>query len=217
MWGVYVVTRHLDRDIPRDTQNFLELIVEFVDGQVRENFLSRPSPLVAPVAFSVFTWIFLMNSMDFIPIDLIPKVLAMFGIEHFKVVPTTDLSTTLALAIVVFVLTITYSLKIKGGLGYLKLFFTHPFGKWLAPANLFMNSMEELAKPLSLSLRLFGNMYAGELVFLLIAILPGWILWIPGSIWAIFHILVVALQAFIFMVLTIMYFNMAHEEIHEDH
>lgn len=214
----YKVTRNLKADVPGNLQNFLELIVEFVDTQIRDTFLSRPSPLVGPIAFSIFTWIFLMNSMDFLPVDLVPKAANyLFGADYFKVVPTTDPFTTFALALSVFFLTLGYNIKIKGLKNYLKNYLSHPFGIWLMPFNIFMTIVEELAKPLALALRLFGNMFAGELVFLLIALLPWWILWLPGSIWAIFHILVVTLQAFIFMVLTIMYLNMAHEGSHDDH
>ena len=217
-WLGYKVTRKLEPNVPGNLQNLLELIVEFVDTQINDTFVSRPSPLVGPIAFSIFTWIFLMNSMDFLPVDLAPKVVDyLFGVQYFKVVPTTDPYATFALALSVFVLTLGYNIKVKGLKNYLKNYLHHPFGKWLMPFNIFMTIVEELAKPLALALRLFGNMFAGELVFLLIALLPWWILWIPGSIWAIFHILVVTLQAFIFMVLTIMYLNMAHKDSHDDH
>ena len=138
-----------------------------------------------------------------------------------KVVPTTDLSTTFALAISVFALIIFYNIKIKGPLGYLKMFLFHPFGKYLIPVNIIMTAIEEIAKPVSLGLRLFGNMFAGELIFLLIALLGGGSLMglLPqialGTVWAIFHILVISLQAFIFMLLTIVYLGMAHQEIEE--
>jgi F-type H+-transporting ATPase subunit a len=158
-----------------------------------------------------------MNAMDFLPVDLIPKLAGVVGAEHFEVVPTTDPHTTFALSLSVFFLTLFYNIKIKGVRSYFTNYLYHPFGKWLMPFNIFMTIVEELAKPLALALRLFGNMFAGELVFLLIALLPSWALWVPGSIWAIFHILVVTLQAFIFMVLTIMYLNMAHEEVGKDH
>lgn len=213
----YKVGKRPDRDVPNNLQNFMEWIIEFVETQIHDTFMSRPSPFVGPIAMSIFTWVFLMNSMDFLPVDLIPKLVSFVGIEYFKSVPTTDPYTTFALSFSVFFLTFSYNLKIKGVGNYFKSYLYHPFGKWLMPFNIFMTIVEELAKPLSLALRLFGNMFAGELVFLLIALLPWWVLWVPGSIWAIFHILVVSLQAFIFMVLTIMYLNMAHEESHEDH
>lgn len=213
IWIAYKVSRNLTAGVPSGLQNIIELLVEFVETQIRDTFLAHPSPLVGPVAFSIFTWVFLMNSMDFLPVDLVPKVASIIGLEHFKNVPTTDPYTTFGLALSVFLLTLFYNIKLKG-LSYFKNCLVHPFGKWLMPFNIFMTIVEELAKPLALALRLFGNMFAGELVFLLIALLPWWVSWIPGSIWAIFHILVVTLQAFIFMMLTIMYLNMAHDESH---
>jgi F-type H+-transporting ATPase subunit a len=213
MFISWKVSRNLQVDTPSGMQNILESIVEFIDNQVKETF-SGHNPLVAPLALTVFVWIFLMNAMDLIPVDLLPKVSEFLGIHYMKVVPTTDLGTTFGLSLSVFSLVIYYNIKIKGPLGYFKSFLTHPFGIWLMPFNIIMTLIEEIAKPLSLALRLFGNMFAGELVFLLIALLPVWILWLPGSAWAIFHILVISLQAFIFMVLTIMYLSMAHEEAH---
>lgn len=214
----YKVNKKLELGVPGSFQNVIEIIVEFVDTQIRDTFLNRPSPMVGPISLSIFLWIFLMNSMDFLPVDLVPKIVnSLFGVNYFKVVPTTDPFTTFGLAISVFFCTLFYNIKIKGPINYLKNYLYHPFGKLFIPFNIFMTIVEELAKPLALALRLFGNMFAGELVFLLIALLPWWILWVPGSIWAIFHILVVTLQAFIFMVLTIMYLNMAHEGSHDDH
>ena len=155
-----------------------------------------------------------MNAMDLVPVDLLPKLAHMVGIEYLKVVPTTDPHTTFAMALTVFAICIYYNVKIKGAIGYFKSFLVHPFGIALAPINFVLTMVEEIAKPLSLALRLFGNMFTGELVFLLIAILPWYIIPIPGSMWAIFHILVITLQAFIFMVLTIMYISLASEESH---
>ena len=155
-----------------------------------------------------------MNAMDLIPVDLLPKAADLMGIHYLKVVPTTDPHTTFAMSLMIFILCIYYNIKIKGGFGYFKSFLVHPFGIWLAPINFILTMVEELAKPLSLALRLFGNMFTGELVFLLIALLPWYIIPLPGSLWAIFHILVITLQAFIFMVLTIMYVSLASEESH---
>ncbi len=211
----WYVGRRLDANNPRGVQNVLEAVLEFVDDQVKSTFPGH-NPLIGPLALTVFVWVFMMNALDLIPVDLLPKAAEMVGIPHLKVVPTTDPYTTLGLAFSVFLLSLYYHIKTKGVFGYLKTFFFHPFGKWLFPVNIVMTLIEEIAKPLSLGLRLFGNMFAGELVFLLIALLPVWILWAPGSIWAIFHILVITLQAFIFMVLTIMYLAMAseHQEEH---
>jgi len=204
---------HIDTDTPTGVQNLLETLVEFVDTQVKEIFDGR-NRLIAPLALTIFCWVFLMNAMDLLPVDLLPKVAEFLGVPHLKAVPTTDLATTFGLALSVFALIIYYNIKIKGPLGYAKMFLFHPFGKWLMPVNIIMTLIEEIAKPVSLGLRLFGNMFAGELIFLLIALLPWWAIWMPGSIWAVFHILIVTLQAFIFMLLTIVYLSMAHQDEH---
>lgn len=205
----YVVGRRLSFDRPRGMQNVLETVLEFVDHQVRSIFPGR-NPLIGPLALTVLLWVFVMNAMDMLPVDLLPWLLGLVGVEHFKSVPTADPNTTLGLALTVFVLVQFYNIKVKG-LEYLLDFLRYPFGIWLAPVNLVMTLIEEISKPLSLGLRLFGNIFAGELVFLLIALLPWWIQWLPGGAWAVFHILVIVLQAFIFMMLTIMYLAMAHE------
>ncbi len=217
--------RKLNPDVPGGFQNFVESIIDFVSGQVRDTFPGH-NPLIAPMALTIFVWVWLMNFMDLIPVDLLPVIAAAFGVEYLKVVPTTDLNTTLAMSLTVFLLIVFYNIKCKGIGGYLKMFLFHPFGKFVIPVNIVMTAIEELAKPLSLALRLFGNMFAGELVFLLIALLgggaaigAGLALWVPLQIlldfaWLIFHILVITLQAFIFMVLTIVYMGMAHETDH---
>jgi F-type H+-transporting ATPase subunit a len=215
----------MNPDTPTGFQNVVEGILEFVQGQVRDTFPGH-NPLIAPLALTIFLWVWLMNFMDLIPVDLFPLIGRSVGIEHLKVVPTTDLSTTLAMSSTVFLLTIFYNLKIKGPVGYLKMFLFHPFGKYLVPVNIVMTLIEEIAKPLSLALRLFGNMFAGELVFLLIALLggaaaigAGMLIWVPLQVlldlaWLIFHVLVITLQAFIFMVLTIVYLGMASTDDH---
>ena len=217
MLASFAAGRRLQAGVPEGLQNLLETVVEFVDTQIRDTFTSRPSRMVGPVACTVFVWIFLMNAMDLLPVDLLPKLASMAGIEHLKIVSTSDPHTTFAISLVVFMMVIFYNIKFKGFAGYIKTFLFHPFGKWLVPINILMTLVEELAKPLSLALRLFGNMFAGELVFLLIATLPPWVLWVPGSLWAIFHILIITLQAFIFMVLTVMYFEIAHAEVEQEH
>jgi F-type H+-transporting ATPase subunit a len=178
------------------------------------------------MALTIFVWVWLMNFMDLIPVDLLPVIASWFGIHYLKVVPTTDLNVPLAMALTVFLLTVFYNIKVKGPVGYLKMFLFHPFGKFAIPANIVMTAIEEVAKPLSLGLRLFGNMFAGELVFLLIALLggaaalgAGLLIWFPLQVvldlgWLLFHILVITLQAFIFMVLTIVYLGMAHTADH---
>jgi F-type H+-transporting ATPase subunit a len=206
------VAKSLSADAPTGLQSFLEMIVEFVDGQVKESFHGA-SPLIAPLALTIFMWVFLMNAMDLLPVDLLAFVGGLAGVElHAKVVPTTDLNTTFAMAISVFLLIIYYSIKVKGFLGFGKEFLYVPFGKYLMPVNIVMKIVEEVAKPVSLGMRLFGNMYAGELIFLLIALLPFWVQPLLSAPWAIFHILIITLQAFIFMILTIVYLSLAHEE-----
>ena len=213
MYFSYKVGKNISKGAPSGLQNVLETLIDFVNGLVKEAF-PKPNKLVGPLGLTIFMWVFLMNAMDLIPVDLLPKAAHMMGIEYLKVVPTTDPHTTFAMALMIFALSIYYNIKIKGGVGYLKSFMVHPFGIYLAPINFILTLVEELAKPLSLALRLFGNMFTGELVFLLIAILPWYFIPIPGSLWAIFHILVITLQAFIFMVLTIMYISLASEESH---
>ncbi len=216
--------RRLNSDAPSGFQNVVEAILEFVGNQVRDSFPGH-NPLIAPLALTIFLWVFLMNAMDLIPVDLPSVILGLFGVQYFKIVPTTDLSTTFALSLTVFALIVFYSIKVKGPVGYLKMFLFHPFGKFFIPVNIVMTAIEEVAKPLSLGLRLFGNLFAGELVFLLIALIGGtlavgvvgWLFWFPLQItlglgWLIFHLLIITLQAFIFMVLSIVYLGMAHQE-----
>lgn len=196
--------------VPGNLQNFVEMLVEFVDTQVKDSFHGR-SALIAPLGLSIFCWVFLMNTMDLLPVDLLPMVAGAFGIEYLRVVPSTDLNGTFAMSISVFFLIIFYSIKIKGPIGFAKEMLLTPFGVWMIPFNLLLKLVEELAKPISLGLRLFGNMYAGELIFILIALLPWWVQPALSFPWAVFHILIITLQAFIFMVLTIVYLSLAHE------
>ena len=226
--------RRATAGVPGRWQNFVELMVEFVDTQVKDSFHGS-SKLIAPLALTIFCWIFLMNFMDLVPVDLLPEVGVAMGIEYMKVVPTTDLNITFGMSISVFLLMIFYSIKIKGAGGFARELFFHPFGKWMLPFNFLLKLVEEIAKPVSLALRLFGNLYAGELIFILIALFtlsagghtltetllnvasPETIAYliiqvVLGLIWALFHILIITLQAFIFMMLTIVYLSMAHEE-----
>lgn len=205
-----LVAKRMTVETPNGTQNFVEAIIEFVDTTVKESFHGK-SQLIAPLALTIFIWVFLMNFMDLVPVDLLPRIMSWFGVEHFKSVPTADPMATFALSLTVFVLIIFYNFKIKGGLGLMKEVLTKPFGKWLLPINVIFRLLEECVKPISLSLRLFGNLFAGELIFILVALMPWWIQWVPGGIWAIFHILIITIQAFIFMMLTIIYLSMAHE------
>ena len=197
--------------IPAGLQNFVELMMDFVNENVRGSF-SGKNDMVAPLALTVFVWVFLMNLMDLVPVDLIPYVASAIGIHHMKVVPTTDPNLTFAMALGVFGLIIFYSIKVKGASGFAKELAFSPFGPKLLPVNLILKLVEEIAKPVSLGLRLFGNLYAGELIFILIALLPWWLQFLLGWPWAVFHLLIITLQAFIFMVLTIVYLSMAHED-----
>ncbi len=219
--AAWKLKKSMTAGVPSGLQNFLELIVEFVGNQVKSIYHGS-SKLVAPLALTVFMWVFLMNAMDLVPVDLIPKLAGYAGVHTLKVVPTTDLSTTFAMALTVFGLIVYFNLKMKGPMGYLKMFLFHPFGKYMVPINIVMTTIEEVAKPVSLALRLFGNMFAGELIFLLIATLIVAPLWwgfplqtVLGLGWAIFHVLVITLQAFIFMLLTIVYLSLASQTADE--
>lgn len=227
MWFFRSVAKKANAGIPTGVQNFAEWIIDFIDDSVRGSFNGR-NPMVAPLALTVFVWVFLMNLMDLIAIDLVPQLAgltgAAFGADphhvFFKVVPSTDPNATFGMALVVFGLMLFYSVKIKGVGGFLGELTLQPFGKWAMPINLFLEGVTLISKPISLSLRLFGNMYAGEMIFILIAIMYGAGL-LLGSFagllqlgWAIFHILIITLQAFIFMTLTIVYLDMAHQEHH---
>lgn len=210
--------KHVTTHTPGALQNFVEIMVEFADTQVKDAFHGR-SKLIGPLALTIFMWVFLMNFMDLIPVDLLPMIGQMFGIPYLRVVPTTDLNLTFAMSLSVFILIIFYSIKIKGPIGFARELTCVPFHSnskpvqlLLMPANLILKVVEELARPISLALRLFGNLYAGELIFILIALLPWWMQWLLGGPWAIFHILIIVLQAFIFMVLTIVYLSLAHED-----
>lgn len=212
--GAFIKGR-LTEGAPSGLQNAMESVVEFVNKNVDDNFPGH-NPIVAPIGITVFLWVFLMNFFDMIPLDLIPEIAKIIGgqDQYFRAVATADLNVPMGMALVIFVLSIYYSFKIKGG-EFAMEFLTHPFGKFLAPINIIMKLVEELAKPLSLGLRLFGNLFAGELIYILIAALLPWYLhWAGGLPWTIFHLLVVVLQAFIFMVLSIVYLAMAHQSDH---
>ncbi|MBI5938633.1 MAG: F0F1 ATP synthase subunit A [Betaproteobacteria bacterium] len=208
--------------VPGGLQNFVEWVVEFIDDSVRGSFSGR-NPMVAPLALTIFLWIFLMNAMDLLPIDWLPMLAATItGDSHlfFKVVPTTDPNATFGMSIAVFFLVLYYSVKMKGVGGFVGELTLQPFGKYGLPANLLLEGVNLIAKPVSLALRLFGNMYAGEMIFILIALMfsGGAVLMVAGGVlqwaWAVFHILIITLQAFIFMTLTIVYLDMAHQEHH---
>ena len=219
LWLFSRVAKRATTGVPGGMQNFVEWIVEFIDSSVRGSF-SGKNPLVAPLALTVFVWIFLMNLMDLFAVDHLPGVATLLGLPFFKVVPTTDPNTTFGMAIAVFLLILYYSIKMKGPGGFFKELAFQPFGKWGMPANLLLEGVNLIAKPISLALRLFGNMYAGEMIFILIAIMfgagigMGIFAGVLQWAWAVFHVLIITLQAFIFMTLTIVYMDMAHQEHH---
>ncbi len=203
--------RNATPGVPGKLQNFIEVLIEFVDKLVKDTFHGR-NKLIAPLSLTIFVWVFLMNLMDLIPVDLLPWAGSFMGIHYLRVVPTTDLTTTFALSISVFFILRFYSFSVKGAKGVFLEYFTKPFGIFLFPYNFIMHVIEDLAKPISLSLRLFGNLFAGELIFMLIALLPWWLQWTLGGMWALFHIVVITLQSFVFMVLTIVYLSLSCED-----
>ena len=197
------------QEVPGGLQNFVEIMVGFVDKSINEVYHGK-SKLLAPMSLVIFLWVFLMNAMDLLPVDFVPRILGFLGVSHFKNVPTADPNATFAMSLSIFFLIIFYNIKIKK-FHLTKEVLTVPFGPYLFPLNVLFRLIEECVKPLSLALRLFGNMFAGELIFILIALLPWWAQGFPGGIWAIFHILVISLQAFIFMMLAVVYLSMAHD------
>jgi F-type H+-transporting ATPase subunit a len=229
----YFAARTAKVGVPGKFQNFVELLVETVDAQVKDTFHGT-NRLLAPLALTIFCWVFLFNAMDLLPVDLLPWAAHHIGVEHLKVVPSTDLNTTFAMSLTVFVLIIYYSIKVKGIGGFLAELTLQPFVAknifvkiLLVPVNLLLEIVPFLARPISLSLRLYGNLFAGEMIFLLLAGLTlhgmqqlssagGWLLLLVqfglAFVWAVFHLLVITLQAFIFMVLTIVYLSMAQEK-----
>ncbi|MFC6167518.1 F0F1 ATP synthase subunit A [Acinetobacter terrestris] len=223
----WVVAKAANSGVPTKFQSAIEMIIEFVDSSVRDTFHGK-SRLIAPLALTIFVWIFLMNLMDLMPVDFIPHLATLigsnvFGMDphsvYFKIVPTTDPNITLGMSLSVFALIIFYSIREKGLSGFVGELALNPFNPknpiakaLLIPFNLLLELVTFLARPISLALRLFGNMYAGELIFILIALLPFWIQWALSVPWAIFHILIITLQAFIFMMLTIVYLSMASEK-----
>jgi F-type H+-transporting ATPase subunit a len=231
LWLFRKAARHATADTPGPLQNFVEWVIHFVDTSVRGSF-SAKNDLVAPMALTIFVWVFLINFMDLVPVDWLPYLAQQIGAAmghdphhvYFKVVPSTDPNATFGMSIAVFMLMIFYSLKIKGIGGFMGELTLHPFSSKnpvlqavFIPINFLLEFVSLIAKPLSLSLRLYGNMYAGEMIFILIALMygAGWVVGIFGSFlqlgWAIFHILIITLQAFIFMTLTIVYMDMAYQ------
>ncbi len=207
--GMAVLASKATTGVPPAWQNLVEMVLTFVDQQVKDTYHGK-SPLVTPLAITIFVWVFVMNAMDLLPVDLLPMALGAVGVHHFKAVPTTDPNLTFGMSLTVFVIMLFMNFKVKGAGGFLHEVFTAPFGAKLAPVNFLFRVIEDIAKPISLSLRLFGNMYAGEMVFILIALLG--VAQLPLALpWALFHILIITLQAFVFMMLTIVYMSMASE------
>jgi F-type H+-transporting ATPase subunit a len=224
----YSVAKRATSGVPGKLQSFVEMIVDFVDSNVRDTYHGT-SKVIAPLALTIFVWIFLMNALDLLPIDYIPvlaqKIGAALGHDphhvYMKIVPSTDPNVTLGMSFSVFALIIAYSIKEKGLGGFIGELTLHPFSAKnpiakiiLIPVNFILEFVTLIAKPISLGLRLFGNMYAGELIFVLIALMPFWIQWVLSVPWAIFHILVITLQAFVFMMLTIVYLSLASQTEH---
>ena len=198
--------------VPSKFQCFLEMIFGFVQNTVSGIFRQK-SKLIAPLSLTVFAWIFLMNLMDLLPIDLLPQLATVLGVPYFRAVPSADPNITLSMAVGVFCLIFVFSFLNVGVMGFVRSLTLHPFNHWaFAPVNLLLEGISLLSKPISLGLRLFGNMYAGEMIFILIALLPFYTQFVLNVPWALFHILIITLQAFIFMVLTIVYLAMASEE-----
>lgn len=223
---MYFGSRRVTTGVPGKLQNFAEMMLEFADNQVKDCFHGTNN-LIGPLALTIFIWVFLMNFMDIVPVDILPELVKTGGVHYLKVVPTNDLNMTFGLSLSVFFLILFYSIKIKGIKGFVKELTLQPFNHPLfIPFNLLLELVGLIAKPISLALRLFGNLYAGELIFILIALLTlnaasssligtmtlGSAQFILALAWSIFHILVITLQAFIFMVLTIVYLSLAHEE-----
>lgn len=216
LWLFRTVAKKATVGVPGGLQNFVEITVEFVDDNVRMVFGEQNNPLIAPLSLTILVWVFLMNLMDLVPVDLLPSLTGLMGIQFMKVVSTTDPNATMGMSISILCLVLYYSIKIKGPIGFLKELALHPIPSKVAiPFNLVLELVTLLSKPLSHGLRLFGNMYAGELIFILIALLPFYLQWTLAIPWALFHILIISLQAFVFMILTIVYITQAHET--EDH
>lgn len=213
LWLLRSAVKKATTGVPGKFLCFVEMLVEFVDGTVKDIFHGK-NTLIAPLALTIFGWVFLMNLMDLIPVDFLPEIAMALGAPYFRVVPSADVNITMSMALGVFFLILFYSIKIKGISGFAKELTLQPFNHWaFIPLNLILEGVTLISKPVSLGLRLFGNMYAGELIFILIAgLLPWWSQWFLSVPWAIFHILIITLQAFIFMVLTIVYLSQASED-----
>jgi len=216
VFAFWLATRKATSGVPGKWQAFVEICLEFVDKQARDTY-HGPSKLVTPIAITLFFWILMMNMLKMVPADFIAKPLELVGVHYWKPVPTADVNATLGLSISVFFLMIFFALRSKGLGGFTHEFLTAPFGKWMLPFNLILNIVEWVSKPVSLAMRLFGNMFGGEIVFLLIWVLGGASVFgmLAGGAfglgWMLFHLLVIPLQAFIFMMLSIVYLSLSED------
>ncbi|MDQ2069726.1 F0F1 ATP synthase subunit A [Natronospira bacteriovora] len=213
----YAAARKATSGTPGNLQNFIETVVDFVDSNVKDSYHGS-NKLIGPIALTIFVWVLLMNIVKLLPYDLLPWLASFVGVEYLRINPTSDLNATLGVALGVFLMIFWFGFKVKGVGGVGKEFLTSPFGATspvmkviLVPVNLFFKTLEEIVKPFSLAMRLFGNMYAGSLIFTLIAISPWYMQWALGLGWSLFKLLVIVLQAFVFMALTIVYLSMAEE------
>lgn len=230
-FALFFTVRRATASTPGRWQNAVEMLLTLIHDNVKQIFLFD-NPVIPPLAITIFIWIWAMNFMDMLPVDLLPRIAQLIGSHFFgmnpehvylKAVPTNDMNMTFGLSLGVFVLTLYYSFTKKGVLGYAKEFIGHPFEAKSLPVklvlvlpNILMNLVETVSKPLSLSLRLFGNMFAGEILFILIAMLPAWGQWPLSFVWTGFHLLVISIQAFVFMMLSVVYLSMAHT-VHDSH
>ena len=197
--------------VPGMLQSIVEVTFEFIEDLTRSTF-RHENPIIGPLALTLFVWILMMNTLKIIPVDYFPGVFSSLGVDQMKIVPTTDINATFGMALGVFLLVIYYNFKVKGAAGFARELSLKPFNHWaLIPFNLLLEVVALLVQPFSLAMRLFGNMFAGEVIFILIALLPFWAIWLLDVPWAIFHILIITLQAFIFTVLSVVYLNAAHE------
>lgn len=205
------MAKRLSVDHPNGLQNFFEFIIDFIQSIVTDTFQGK-NFLIAPLALTLFIWVFLMNLIDLLPVDLIPHLMGVAETPAFRAVGTADPNITFGLSLSIFLLLIFYNFKSKGLLGLMKEALTHPFGGFLFFINIFFFILEGIVKPFSLALRLFGNLFAGELIFIVIALLPWWIQFVLGVPWTLFHVLIILIQAFIFMMLSIVYLSLANEK-----
>jgi F-type H+-transporting ATPase subunit a len=199
--------KRLSLNQPGRFQVALEMLAEFVDQQIKDTFSDRVTSVCA-LALTIFVWVFLMNFMDLVPVDLFPVIASYFGVTKLRAVPTADLNVPLAMALVVFFAIYYYAIAFNGFKNWLKEISTEPFGVYLMPVNILKHLIADIARPISLSLRLFGNLYAGEIIFILIALTPAYMQWLLAGAWLGFHLFVITIQAFIFMILTIVYIGL---------